>query len=294
MLRRLIGEDISLSTHLDPDLAHINGDSGQLEQVLLNLAVNARDAMPAGGRLTITTANVEIGDGDAQHPRDLAPGSYVAVGVSDTGEGMDEETLGRVFEPFFTTKEEGKGTGLGLATVFGVVKQSGGDIHVRSEPGRGATFTMYLPRATAPVLALEPSSPVAQTPRGWETILVVEDEAVVRRLERDVLTSSGYTVLEAGGPLQAIEISSRYEDDIHLLLTDVVMPEMNGQELARRLIVERPDMRVIFASGYAADAFGPRGLVDPAGAFLAKPLTPLSIGCKVRNVLDDTTLRRAS
>jgi signal transduction histidine kinase len=293
LLSRLIGEDVELVLDLAPQLHAVEADSGQLEQVIVNLAVNARDAMPGGGTLTITSANAELGDG-ATTQAELGPGSYVTLAVSDTGEGMDADTVQKIFEPFFTTKEEGKGTGLGLATVFGIVKQSGGDIRVHSKAGQGSTFTICLPRAAAPVLRLEVPERAPATPRGHETILLVEDEDVVRHLEREVLLSSGYTVLEAAGPLEAIELASRHEGVIHLLLTDLVMPGMNGQELARRLAAERPDMAMIFASGYTDDAFVRRGMVDLAGSFLAKPLTPLSITRKVREVLDATALRRAS
>jgi two-component system cell cycle sensor histidine kinase/response regulator CckA len=294
LLVQLIGEDVELATDLAPVLHPIEADSGQLEQVIVNLAVNARDAMPAGGRLTMATANVELSEAEAADRTDLAPGSHVTLSVSDTGDGMDVETLDKIFEPFFTTKAEGKGTGLGLATVFGIVKQSGGDIQVQSESGSGTTFTIYLPRAAAPVVRLDPPASTSRPPRGSETILLVEDEDVVRHLEREVLTSSGYTVLEARGPNQAIELSSTYPGVIHLLLTDVVMPDMNGPELARRLAVGRPEMKVIFASGYTAEAFVQRGILQPDGEFLAKPLTPASIGHKVRGVLDAVVLERAS
>jgi two-component system, cell cycle sensor histidine kinase and response regulator CckA len=293
LLVRLIGEDVELVMDLAPSLHPIEADIGQLEQVIVNLAVNARDAMAGGGRLTLTTANVEIAEAGAGARPDLVPGSHVTLAVSDTGEGMDSETVDKIFEPFFTTKEEGKGTGLGLATVFGIVKQSGGDIQVESEPGRGATFTITLPRAAAAVIRLDPPS-LPRPSRGSETILLVEDEDAVRHLAREVLTSSGYTVLEADGPIQAIELSSCYEGVIELLLTDVVMPDMNGQELARRLVLERPDMNVIFTSGYAAEAFAQRGIPLPSGEFLAKPLTPTSIGHKVREVLDAVAAKRAS
>jgi signal transduction histidine kinase len=293
LLSRLIGEDVELVLDLAPRLYAVEADSGQLEQVIVNLAVNGRDAMPGGGRLTITTANAELEAG-ATLQADLGPGSYVTLAVSDTGEGMDLDTMQKIFEPFFTTKEEGKGTGLGLATVFGIVKQSGGDIRVQSDAGHGSKFTIFLPRAAAPVLRFEVPGPASATPRGDETILLVEDEDVVRHLEREVLVSNGYTVLEAAGPLEALELASGHEGVIHLLLTDLVMPDMNGQELARRLAVERPEMAMIFASGYSDDAFVRRGLLDLDGSFLAKPLTPLSIAQKVRDVLDATALRRAS
>ncbi|MDX6541684.1 MAG: two-component system, cell cycle sensor histidine kinase and response regulator CckA, partial [Gaiellales bacterium] len=213
----------------------------------------------------------------------------------DTGEGMDDATLRQIFEPFFTTKEEGKGTGLGLATAFGIVKQSGGHIEVESEPGRGTTFTICLPRVKSPLLALAPAEAPAPAPGGGsETILLVEDEEVVRILEREVLERHGYTVLEADGPEHATELAHSHPGVIHLLLTDVVMPGMSGDKLAEQLLAARPEMKVIFASGYAADMIAQRGLLAPGTAFLPKPLTPASITGKVREVLDAVALRRAS
>jgi CheY-like chemotaxis protein len=218
----------------------------------------------------------------------------VALSVTDTGEGMDDATLHQIFEPFFTTKEEGKGTGLGLATAFGIITQSGGDIGVESVPGRGTTFTICLPRVKAQALSLVPEAPVGVADGGSETILLVEDEEVVRILEREVLERHGYNVLEAAGPEQARELAHGHRGAIHLLLTDVVMPGMSGDKLAELLLTERPEMKVIFASGYAADMIAQRGLLAPGTAFLPKPLTPASITAKVREVLDATPLRRAS
>jgi two-component system cell cycle sensor histidine kinase/response regulator CckA len=296
LLARLIGEDVELRSDLAPSLHPVEADAGQLEQVIVNLAVNARDAMPRGGTLTIATANREIAETDATaRQRDLEPGSYVELSVTDTGEGMDDATQRQIFEPFFTTKEEGKGTGLGLATAFGIVKQSGGHIAVESEPGRGTTFTICLPRVKAAALALAPAAAPAHVPGGGsETILLVEDEEVVRILEREVLERHGYTVLEATGPDHATELSRTHEGVIDLLLTDVVMPGMSGDKLAEHLLAERPGMKVIFASGYAADMIAQRGLLAPGTAFLPKPLTPASIAGKVREVLDAVALRRAS
>jgi signal transduction histidine kinase len=296
LLARLIGEDVELRSDLAPSVHPVEADVGQLEQVIVNLAVNARDAMPTGGTLTIATANREISETDAiARQRDLEAGSYVELSVTDTGEGMDDATLRQIFEPFFTTKEEGKGTGLGLATAFGIVKQSGGHIEVESEPGRGTTFTICLPRVKAAPLALAPSDVPAYIPGGGsETILLVEDEEVVRILEREVLERHGYTVLEATGPEHATELSRTHAGVIDLLLTDVVMPGMSGDKLAEQLLAERPDMKVIFASGYAADMIAQRGLLAPGTAFLPKPLTPASITGKVREVLDAGALRRAS
>jgi CheY-like chemotaxis protein len=294
LLDRLIGEDVELAIELAPGVHPIEADNGQLEQVIVNLAVNARDAMPAGGRLVLATANVEIGPDAAVRRPDLQPGPYATLSVSDTGEGMDAETLRQIFEPFFTTKAEGQGTGLGLATVFGIVKQSGGEIDVQSEPGRGTTFTIYLPRAQAPVVRLDVRLPAPRPPRGTETILLVEDEEVVRHLEREVLVTSGYTVLEATGPMHALELSRGHPGAIDLLFTDRVMPEMGGDELARLLAAERPEMKVVFASGYAADVIAKRGMLSPDAAFLPKPLTPAALATKVREVLDDVALPRAS
>jgi signal transduction histidine kinase len=293
LLARLIGEDIELITELAPAVHAIEADSGQLEQVVVNLAVNARDAMPGGGTLTISTANCEIQTTDATR-RDLEPGPYVTLSVTDTGEGMDAETLQQIFEPFFTTKEEGKGTGLGLATAFGIVKQSGGDIQVESEQGVGTTFTISLPRAQAAPVRVAPASTPARMRGGSETILLVEDEELVRSLEREVLKTHGYTVLEAVGPGHAIELSRNHPGVIHLLLTDVVMPGMSGDKLAQRLAADRPEMKVIFASGYAADVIAHRGILAPGTDFLPKPLTPASIAKKVREVLDAVPLQRAS
>jgi CheY-like chemotaxis protein len=295
LLARLIGEDVELVTDLAQSVHPVEADGGQLEQVIVNLAVNARDAMPGGGRLTITTGNADLGEAELDGRGDLAPGAYATISVSDTGEGMDAETLRQIFEPFFTTKEEGKGTGLGLATVFGIVKQSGGDIRAESTPGEGTTFTICLPRAAAPVVRLAPASAAARVPGGSETILLVEDEELVRNLERDVLEKGGYTVLEAVGPSHALEIARAHSGVIHLLLTDVVMPGMSGDVLARRLVAERPDLKVVFSSGYAADVIEHRGVLEPGTAFLPKPLTPSSIATKVREVLDgETALPRAS
>ena len=294
LLRRLIGEDVELVTEMALGVHPIEADSGQLEQVIVNLAVNARDAMPGGGHADDLDGERRARRGDPARPPDLEPGAYATISVSDSGEGMDAETLRHIFEPFFTTKEEGKGTGLGLATAFGIIKQSGGHIEVQSEPGRGTTFTILLPRAQAPVIRLDPRSTAPELLPGSETILLVEDEEVVRHLEREVLTTCGYAVLEADGPNQAIELSRNHSGVIHLLLTDVVMPGMSGDELARRLRAERPEMKVILASGYAADTLAQRVVLQPGTAFLPKPLTPTSIARKVRDVLDASVERLAS
>jgi two-component system, cell cycle sensor histidine kinase and response regulator CckA len=285
MLRRLIGEDVELVTVLDPALRRVFADAGQLEQVIMNLAVNARDAMPRGGRLTIETANVELDEAYARLHGPVKPGSYVMIAVSDTGVGMNSDTLAHMFEPFFTTKERGKGTGLGLATVYGIVKQSGGYVWVYSEVGKGTTFKTYLPRVeegreAEPVPAAEPTSLV-----GSETVLLVEDEESVRALSRSVLTSYGYTVLEAGSGKEGLDVARRYPLPIDLLLTDVVMPEMGGLDLASRLEDIRPGVRVLYMSGYTDDAVFRHGLLEKGRMFLQKPFTPATLARKVREVL---------
>src|SRR5438094_695988 len=277
MLRRLIGEDIKLETLLAPELGAVRVDAGQMEQVLVNLAVNARDAMPEGGRLTIKTDNVDAG------------GSQVLPHVSDSGVGMDEEVQAHLFEPFFTTKPRGKGSGLGLATVYGIVRQSGGHIAVDSAPGRGATFRVYLPRVEAPLDPTDRPRPVTAPAAGSETILLVEDEHLVRLLARKVLERAGYRVLVAAGGAEALELAERYAGPIHLLLTDVVMPGMNGRALMRRLAPLRPDLRVLYMSGYADEAVAQHGVLDPGTAFLQKPFTPGGLADKVRGVLDTLT-----
>jgi two-component system, cell cycle sensor histidine kinase and response regulator CckA len=286
MLRRLIGEDITLVAHLDPTLGQIRADPGQLEQVLLNLAINARDAMAQGGRLTLETANLELDDAYARQRINVRPGPYVMLAVSDTGCGMDAKTLSHTFEPFFTTKEPGQGTGLGLSTVYGIVTQSGGAIEVTSEPGRGTTFMIYLPRV-ADGGAVEPS---ARRPEkmlhGGETILVVEDEAKVRAATREILRLAGYRVLEAGSGEEAMRASERYAGPIHLLLSDMVMSGMSGPEVAQQLLGTRPAMKVLYMSGYPAEAIVHRGLEGLGQDFLQKPFTLEALTYKVREVLD--------
>jgi two-component system cell cycle sensor histidine kinase/response regulator CckA len=286
ILRRLIGEDIELITALAPDLGQVKADPGQIEQVIMNLAINARDAMPQGGKLIIETANADLA-GD-YHQRHLVSreGPHVLLAVTDTGCGLDAETQARIFEPFFTTKELGKGTGLGLSTVYGIVKQSGGDVWVYSEPGYGATFKVYLPQVAEAAEALKPS--VAQTglPRGSETILLVEDEGAVRKLVAELLTMSGYTVLQARQGSEALQLCAGYADPIQLLVTEVVMPQMSGRELADRLAPERPEMKVLYISGYTDDAIVHHGLLEAGVAFLQKPFTPESLARKVRQTLD--------
>lgn len=280
MLRRLIGEDLALLTELGPDLGAVRVDPGQVEQVLVNLAVNGRDAMPDGGRLTIRTANVDVVEAG-----ELPSGRYVLIEVADTGTGMDAATVARAFEPFFTTKERGKGTGLGLATVYGIVRQSGGHIAVTSVPGAGTTFRIHLPRVDAPVDAARDAPPITAPAAGTETILVAEDEQIVRVLVRKVLEQAGYTVLLAGGGSEALQLADRHTGPIHLLVTDVVMPGMNGRELARQVLQRRTGTKVLFLSGYADDAVARHGVLEPGTAFMQKPFTPTALARRVREVL---------
>ena len=287
MLRRLLGEDVELSTRLAPTTGRVKADPGQLEQVVMNLAVNARDAMPNGGKLTLETANVDLDEAYAADHYPARAGPFVMLAVSDTGIGMSEETQVHMFEPFFTTKEKGKGTGLGLATVYGIIKQSGGFIWVYSEVGHGTTFKLYLPRVEELAeRAAAPAHARTRPARGTETILVVEDEAPVRNVARQVLERHGYTVLEAPSAEAALDIATRYSGTIHLLLTDVVMPGLNGRELASRLVDLRPDARVIFMSGYTDDAVTRHGVLEPGSAYVQKPFTPDAIARRVREVLD--------
>jgi len=285
MLRRLIGEHIALVTVLAPDLDRVRADPNQIEQVIVNLAVNARDAMPDGGKLTIETANVELDEAFAQAHLGAVPGSYAMVAVTDSGAGMDATVRAHLFEPFFTTKEVGKGTGLGLATVYGIVKQSDGYISVYSEPGRGSSFKVYLPRIETP-----PGTTVASSrerpERGTETVLVVEDEAAVLVLSRRALEAQGYVVLAASDPTDAMRVVERHGGTIHLLLTDVVMPGLSGQELADRIAARRPGMRVLYMSGYPGDAVVQHGSLPVGSAFLQKPFSPDGLARKVRDVLD--------
>ncbi len=285
MLRRLIGEDIDLVIALDPALAYVWADAGQLEQVILNLAVNARDAMPRGGKLTIETSNVGLDEEYARLHPPVRPGRYVMIAVSDNGVGMDAETRSRIFEPFFTTKERGKGTGLGLATVYGIVKQSGGYIWAYSEPGKGTTFKVYLPPAGQDLTVDEVWVGESASPRGTETVLLVEDEESVRALARSILESFGYRVLEAAGAEEAVETTRRYQQPIHLLLTDVVMPSVGGPDLASRIQALRPGLKVLFMSGYTDETVFRHGHLGHGQLFLQKPFTPAALARKVREVL---------
>jgi PAS domain S-box-containing protein len=285
MLARLIGENIELRTDLDAALGRLRADPGQMEQVLTNLVVNARDALPKGGRITITTRNVALDERFTREHPGSRPGPHVMLQVSDTGVGMDAETLRHVFEPFFSTKAKGKGTGLGLAMVYGIVKQSQGYIWVDSQPGRGATFQIYLPRVDEPAEAAQPAVHGAGA-TGSETILLVEDEDVLRMMASEVLEASGYTVLEASGGEEAVRVSESHAGPIHLLVTDVIMPGISGPEVAQRLAASRPGMKVLYASGYTDDAIAQHGVLDAATAFLQKPYNASALETKVREILD--------
>jgi PAS domain S-box-containing protein len=287
MLRRLIGEDIEVVTVFGPTLGRVKADPGQIEQVLVNLVVNARDAMPDGGKLTIETCNVDVDEEYSAAHEGLSPGRYVMLAVHDTGHGIDAQTKSRLFEPFFTTKEQGKGTGLGLATVYGIVKQSGGYVVVESEPGQGAAFKVFLHRLEAGADEIERVVQIAEErPRGSETVLLVEDEDVVRNLVREILEGNGYTVLEARNGAEALEIGRRYAHSIHLLVTDVVMPKMSGRELAEHLVTIHRETRVLYMSGYTDGAIGQHGVLDPETELLQKPFTFDALAQKVRKVLD--------
>ncbi len=291
MLERLIGEDIDLVVRNTPGLGSVRFDLGQMEQVIVNLVVNARDAMPRGGEILIETRNVTLDKRFAAAQIELAPGPYVCVSVTDTGMGMDAETATHIFEPFFTTKDVGKGTGLGLATVYGIVKQSGGAIEVITEIDRGTTFNIYLPRVgmVAPVAAPQEA---VQFPSGTETVLLVEDEANVRSLAAVTLKSCGYNVIEAGDGIEAAQIAEAYEGRIHLVVTDVVMPKLSGPELAERLTASRRDIRVLLMSGYAVDAIARRGVLVDDIAFLAKPFRAVDLARKVRETLETSAVSR--
>ncbi len=285
MLRPFLGEGIDLQFAPAKDLGNVRADLGQMEQILMNLAVNSRDAMPTGGKLTIETANVELDVEYASRHADVTPGPYVMLSVSDTGQGMDAATKAHIFEPFFTTKEKGKGTGLGLATVYGIVKQHGGNIWFYSNPGKGASFKVYLPTVEEAAVAVRPPAP-PQATRGDETILIVEDEASVRAIAERSLTARGYTVVTAGNAEEAVRLFSEHPARIALLLTDVILPGMNGRKLYELLKSKAPDLKVLYTSGYSDNAILHQGVLDAGVAFMQKPFAVETVPLKVRQVLD--------
>jgi two-component system cell cycle sensor histidine kinase/response regulator CckA len=286
MLDRLIGEDVELATSLDPALDFVLADPGQINQVLMNLAANARDAMPSGGRITIETSNVVVGE-DCVNRHQVKPGSYALITVADNGTGMDRATLDRIFEPFFTTKTAELGTGLGLATVYGIVRQSGGFIWAHSEPGQGTTFNLYFPRVDAQVEAVPEPASALDTPGGDETILVVEDHEDLRLLAVSILERLGYHVLCAANGVEAIEKSGSHAGPIHLMISDVVMPGMTGSDLAQHMAELRPKMKVLFTSGYTANVIARQGVFDSGVTYLPKPFTPTQLAEKVRSILSN-------
>ena len=289
LLRRLIGEDIEVFTVPANDMGSVKADPGQIEQVIMNLALNSRDAMPNGGKLTLETTNATLDETYARQHQPVIPGRYVMLAVSDTGAGMSPETMTRIFEPFYTTKEVGKGTGLGLSMVYGIVKQSGGYIWVYSEPGQGTTFKIYLPRVDQPVEGTGAEPHPVNVLRGTETILLVEDDPQLRQLSSSVLAHCGYNVLTASTPEEGLGICKNNRSDIRLLITDVVMPRMNGRQLAERVIKMRPRIRVLYISGYTDNAIVHYGVLDPGLWFLPKPFTLSALVGKVREVLDSAT-----
>ena len=292
MLRRLIGETIELNPMLQSDLGHVEADPSQIEQVIMNLVVNARDSMPRGGLVVVETSNVDLDETFAKKHAPTRPGSYVMLAVSDTGSGMDEATRSRIFEPFFTTKQLGKGTGLGLATVYGIVKQSDGYIWVYSEPGLGSTFKIYLPRVEAELSEEKTGEPPLPLPSGSETVLLVEDDHTVRLLASEMLQMNGYTVLQARDGREALDLVRRHGRPIHLLLTDVVMPQMSGRQLAQGIADIHPDIRVLYMSGYTDGVIAHHGVLDAGVAYLQKPFTADFLARKVREVLDARAGRR--
>jgi signal transduction histidine kinase/ActR/RegA family two-component response regulator len=294
MLRRLIGEDVDLQLELREGLGQVNADPGQIEQVLMNLVVNARDAMPRGGTLTIETSNVNLDESYTRTHVTLKPGAYVMIAVSDTGTGMDENTKQHAFEPFFTTKAPGRGTGLGLSTVFGIVRQSGGGVDIYSALGKGTSAKVYLPRIDQPEIVETPERRAKES-KGTETILIAEDDEMVRSLVKETLLRQGYDVLDAAGPVEAQKIAETHRGAIHLLITDVVMPKINGRDLAARLSKRRPLMKVLYMSGYTDGAVVNNGILRKEVAFLQKPFTPAGLAQKVRDVLEEKNgkIRRA-
>jgi signal transduction histidine kinase/ActR/RegA family two-component response regulator len=286
MLQRLIGEDIDLRLELDSGLGRVSADPGQIEQVLMNLVVNARDAMPKGGSLTIESSNVTLDESYTGRHLAAKPGPYVLLAVSDSGHGMDEATRSRLFEPFFTTKTAGKGTGLGLSTVFGIIQQSGGTLEVFSQPDRGTSVKVYLPRIDQPI-SVEPEA-LRKAARGTETVLVVEDDEMVRKLVRETLEREGYRVMDAADPVEARRMADAHKGDIQLLITDVVMPKVSGHDLATQITAGRPSIKVLYMSGYIDNAIVNSGILEQEADFLQKPFTPDALANKVREVLEKT------
>jgi two-component system, cell cycle sensor histidine kinase and response regulator CckA len=285
LLRRLLGEHITLKTVYGSALGALRADPMQIEQVVMNLAINARDAMESGGTLTLETANVELGDDYAATHPEVEPGEYVMIGVSDTGQGMDAATLARIFEPFFTTKAQGRGSGLGLATSYGIVKQCGGSIWAYSEPGHGTTFKVYLPRVRA-ALSVRETKPLNVPAAGSETLLLVEDDELVRRIASRILVSNGYRVHVAVDGVDALQRFKELEGKIDALITDVVLPKVSAKELVQRLKLEKPDLRVLYTSGYTENTVVHQGVVDAGVNFLAKPYLPADLSRAVRALLD--------
>jgi CheY-like chemotaxis protein len=288
LLRRLMDDNIQMTTAVQEDVGKVKADPAQIEQVIMNLVVNARDAMPHGGRILIETANVDLDSAYADEHATVKPGRYVMLAVSDSGVGMDRETVAHIFEPFYTTKESGHGTGLGLSTVYGIVKQSGGYIWVYSEPGKGSIFKIYLPRVEESVEESAAPPPQLSAQRGTETILLVEDEVAVRDLIQTVLSEQGYNVITSRDPQHALHIASTSTHGIHLLLTDVVMPGMSGRELATLISARRRGIRVLFMSGYTDNVITSGGMLEKGLAFLQKPFSPARLVHKVREVLTGT------
>jgi signal transduction histidine kinase len=293
MLSRLIGADVGVTTRLEPELGKVKVDAGQIEQVIMNLVVNARDAMPSGGELLIETANVVLDDSYSIAHAFTHPGPHVMLSVSDTGCGMTREVQERMFEPFYTTKDAGKGTGLGLSTVYGIVRQAGGHVWVYSEVDKGSTFKIYLPRIDAPVATVAEAAPVAAPRRGSETVLLVEDDDAVRGVATRILRKTGYTVLEAINGTEALRICADPSIAIDVIITDMVMPELGGREFAAKLQEHRRDVRVIFMSGYTEDAVTRQSLLEPGAAFIEKPFAPHELTRKLRLVLDAPNPRGA-
>jgi CheY-like chemotaxis protein len=289
LLQRLIGENIDLVSLAQPELGKVKADPGQIEQVIMNLVLNARDAMPRGGKITIETGHIYLDEAYAGKHESIKPGHYVVLAVSDTGVGMDAETQKRIFDPFFTTKEVGKGTGLGLSMVYGIVKQSGGNIWVYSEVGKGTTFKIYLPRVDQ-VEEPERSTVLAAIPQGTETVLLVEDEEMVRNLSQEILEDSGYRVVVATNGKEGLRVCQEFREHIDLIITDVVMPEMNGREMAEQAALLRPTTKVLFMSGYTDDAIVRHGILEENMSYMQKPFLPDALALKAREVLDQPAL----